>query len=100
MEQVPTLLVNDEKVKDPADVANACYYFFITFTEKLNFPHIQKGYAIAILNDSFPGNFPSIKLIPITEAEIKSVIHSVEPKKLSGCDEITSKILKSLSISC
>jgi len=80
MEQVPTLLVNDEKLKDPADVANVCYYFFITFTEKLNIPHIQKGYAIAILKDSFPGNFPSIKLIPITEAEVKSVIHSVKKK--------------------
>ena len=92
--------MNDEKLKDLADVADACYYFFITFTEKLNIPHIQKGYAIAILKDSFPGNFPSIKLIPITEAEIKSIIHSVKPKKSSGYDEITSKILKSLSISC
>jgi hypothetical protein len=33
-----------------------------------------------------------MKLIP--ETEIKSVIHSVNPKKSSGYDEITSKILK------
>jgi len=39
-------------------------------TEKLN-QHIQKGDAILILQDSFPGNFPTTKIIPITEAEVK-----------------------------
>jgi len=33
---VPTLLVNDEKFKDPTDVANAFNNFFIIVTEKLN----------------------------------------------------------------
>jgi len=94
VKQVPSLLVNGEKLKDPADVANACNYFFITVTEKLNIPQIQKGDAISVLKGSFCGNFPSIKLIPITEAEIKSIIHSVKPKKSTGYDEITSKILK------
>jgi hypothetical protein len=32
------------------------------------------------VKDSFPGNFPNIKIIPITEAERKSAIHSLEPK--------------------
>jgi hypothetical protein len=35
-----------------------------------------------------------MKTIPITEAEIKSIIHSLKPRKSSGYDEITSKILK------
>jgi hypothetical protein len=35
-----------------------------------------------------------IKIITITEAEIKSKIHSLKPKKSSGYDEITSKTLK------
>jgi len=74
-------------------------FLYITVTEKLNIPQIQKGSAISILKDSFPGYFPSIKLIPITEAEIKSIIRFVKPKKSSGYNEITSKILKSLSIS-
>ena len=47
------------------------------------------------LKDSFPGNFPTIDIIPITEAEIKSIISSLKPKNSSGYDEITSKIIKS-----
>jgi hypothetical protein len=49
-----------------------------------------------VLKDSFPGSFPTINIIPITEAEIKSVITSVKPKYSSGYDEITNKII----ISC
>ena len=47
--------------------------------------------------DSFPGNLPRIKIIPITESEIKSILHSLKPNKLSGYDEITSKIIKTHS---
>ena len=71
VEQVPTLLVNDEKLKDPTNVANAFNNFFTTITEKLNIQYIEKGDAIHILKDSFAGKFPSIKIIPINEAEIK-----------------------------
>jgi len=64
--------VNDEKLKDPTNVANN---FFITLIEQLNIQPIGKGDAISVLKDSFPGNFPSINMIPITEAEIKCKIH-------------------------
>ena len=93
LEQVPTLLVNEEKLKDPTDLATAFNNVFITFNEKLNIQHIEKGDAISILTDSLPGIFPSIKVIPITEAEVKNIIHSLKPKK-SGYYEITSTILK------
>jgi hypothetical protein len=33
-------------------------------------------------------------MILITEAEIKSMINTLKPRKSSGYDEITSKILK------
>jgi hypothetical protein len=36
-------------------------------------------------------------MVPITEAEIKSVIQSKTKKKLPGFDEITSRILKTLA---
>jgi len=36
VEQVPFLLVNSEKLKDPNDMANTFNNFFITITEKLN----------------------------------------------------------------
>jgi hypothetical protein len=34
VEQVPTLLVNGEKLKDPMNVGNAFNNLFITITEK------------------------------------------------------------------
>jgi len=42
VEQVPSLLVNDEKLKDATDVANAFNNFFTTITEKLNIQQIEK----------------------------------------------------------
>jgi len=49
VERVPTVLVNDEKFKDPTDVANAFNNFFIIVTEKLNIQQTEKGEAISIL---------------------------------------------------
>ena len=46
VEQVPSLLVNDEKLEDPTNVANAFNKFFITITEKLNIQQREKGDAI------------------------------------------------------
>ena len=94
MEQIPSLLVNDEKLKDATDVASAFNNFFTTLTEKLNIQQIEKGDAISLLKESFSRNSPSIKIIRITEAEIKSTIHSLKPKKSLGYYEITRKILK------
>jgi hypothetical protein len=48
MEQVPTLLVNDEKLRDPTDMANGFNNFFIKITEKLHIQQIGKGDAISI----------------------------------------------------
>jgi len=70
VERVPTWLLKDEKLKVPTDVANAFYNFFTTITEKWNIQQMQKGDAISILKDSFPGNFPSIKIILITNTAI------------------------------
>jgi len=83
--------VNDEKLKDPSNDANDCDNFFITTAGKYNIYQVEKGDTISILTDSFPGKFPSIKIIPITEGEIKSTYNK---EKSSGYDEITSKILK------
>jgi len=54
--------------------------FFIIITEKLNSQQIAKGDAISILKDSFPGNILSIKITPITEAEMKGTVPSLKPK--------------------
>jgi len=71
--------VKDEKLKDPTDMANAFNNFFITITDKLNIQQIQQGDAISILKDSFPRNIPSMKIIPTTKAEIKSITHTSKP---------------------
>jgi hypothetical protein len=36
--------------------------------------------AISFLKDGFPVKFPSIKIIPTTETEIKSIIQSLKSK--------------------
>ena len=76
-------------------MANACNSFFITITEKLNIQQVEEGDDTSILKDSFPGNFPSIKIIPHTEADINSIIHPLKPKISSCYNEITTKTLKS-----
>jgi hypothetical protein len=73
---MPSLLENDEKLKDAKNVANAFNKFFLTIAEKLNMQQVEKSDAISFLKGAFPGNFPSLKIIPITEDEIKSIIHS------------------------
>ena len=43
---------------------------------------IGKGDAISVLKDLFPWNFPSIKIIPLTVAEIKCIIHFLLKKNI------------------
>jgi len=77
-------------------VANASNNLFLTLTQKLNIQLAESGDAISILKDSFPGNFPSIEIILITEAEIKRIIHSLKPKQNRQV-MVTSTILKTCS---
>jgi hypothetical protein len=73
---MPSLLMNREKVKDKRKVADAFNNFFLTITENSNLHQAGEEDAISSLKDSFPRKFPAIKLIPDTETEIKSIIHS------------------------
>jgi len=82
-EQIPSLLVNNEKLKDPKIGANAFNNFFLNITEQLNIKNLNKGDGISFLKDSFPVNFPILKIIPNTAAEIDSIIHSLKPKSQS-----------------
>ena len=68
---------------------------FLTTSEKFNRQKSEKKDAVSFLKDSFPGNFPTINIIPITEAEIKAIIRFLKPENSSGYDKITSKIIKS-----
>jgi hypothetical protein len=61
-------------------MAKAFNNFFITITEKLNIQQTGKGSSTSVLKVSFPGNFSSLKIIPFTEADIKSIIHFLKKK--------------------
>jgi hypothetical protein len=73
--------VNYEKLKNPTDMASTFNNLFKTITVKLNIQQTQKGDATSILKGSLPGNFSSIKIIRNSYAEMKSIIHSLKPKK-------------------
>jgi hypothetical protein len=55
---------------------------------------VGKGDPIYFLKDSFPCKFHGIKIVPTSEAEIKSIILPLNSKNSSGYDEIMRKILK------
>jgi hypothetical protein len=80
-EQMPSLLINNEKVKDPVTVADAFNIFILTITEGLKL-EVRNEDPISFLKDAFHVKFPAIKIIPTTETEIKSIIHSLKSKKL------------------
>jgi hypothetical protein len=59
---MPSLLINNEKVKNPVTVANALNIFFLTITEGLKF-QVRNEDPISFLKDAFPVKFPAIKII-------------------------------------
>ena len=61
--------VNDEKLKDPTYVANACNNFYKTLADNFKIDRIDKGDAIAILKYLFTGKFPNIQIIVTTKSE-------------------------------
>jgi len=50
VEEICTLLVNDEKLKDPINMANAFNNLFKTITKKLSIQQIEKD-VISVLTD-------------------------------------------------
>jgi hypothetical protein len=73
---MPSLLINNQNVNDPVTVANVFNTFFLTIIEGLKLQHMRNEDAISFLKHAFPLKFPDIKIIPITETEIKSIRHS------------------------
>jgi hypothetical protein len=54
---------------------------------------VGKEDPISFLKDAFPCKLHGIKIVPASEAEIKSIILSLKSKNSSGYDEM-SKIIK------
>jgi hypothetical protein len=52
---------------------------------------------LSLIKDAFPKRFLVLKIIPTSETEIKSIVHSLKSENSSGYNEITSKIMKACS---
>jgi hypothetical protein len=63
-------------------VANATNTFFLTITVGLKLQQMRNEDAVSFLKYAFPVKFPDMKIIPTSESEIKSIIHSLKLKKL------------------
>jgi hypothetical protein len=74
-EQMPSLLINDEKIKDPEKVADVFNSFFLSIAENLNLDLVWKEDPIYFLKAAFPCEFHGIKIVPTSEAEIKSIMY-------------------------
>jgi hypothetical protein len=61
-EQMPSLLTNNEKVKDQGTAANDFNNFFLTTTESLNLYQAGREDAVSFLKAEMKSNkFPQIK---------------------------------------
>jgi sarcosine oxidase/L-pipecolate oxidase len=67
--------------------------YFLSIAENLNLHQVGKEIQL-FLKNAFPCKFHGIKIVPTSEAEIKSIILSIKSKNSSGYDKITTKILK------
>jgi hypothetical protein len=59
-DQIPSLLINDEKLKDPEVIADAFSTFFMTVTENLNLHQEVRDDAISFLKEAVLRKFPGI----------------------------------------
>jgi hypothetical protein len=80
-EQMPSLLINDEKIEDPEKVADIFNSFFLSTAENLNLYQVGKEEPISFITGAFPCKFHGIKIVPTSEAEIKSIKLSLKSKK-------------------
>jgi hypothetical protein len=68
---MPSLLINNEKLKSPEKVADAFNSFFLSVAENINLHQVGKEDPICFLRDAFPCKLHGIKIVPNSEAEIK-----------------------------
>jgi hypothetical protein len=61
-EQMPSLLINYEKIKDPEQFATVFNNFFLSIAEHLNLHQVGKEDPISFLKDAFPCKFHLLKL--------------------------------------
>jgi hypothetical protein len=66
----------------------------LSTAENLNIDHPKTDDALKLLKETHTGSVTEMKIIPITETEIISIIRSLKNKNLIGYDKVPSRILK------
>ncbi|PNF22769.1 hypothetical protein B7P43_G06670 [Cryptotermes secundus] len=93
-DKVTELQVGESRVTDPKELVRIFNKHFITVTKNLATKNADKSEAIKLLNNLKYDNLPELKLIPVTEVEIKNILKTLKSKNSTGYDGISSRILK------
>jgi hypothetical protein len=93
-ENITELHVGKKKVTTTREVVEVFNKYFINAAENLEMRNANKNEAMNLLDTLKFGNFPELRLIPMTEAEIKNILMLQKSKSSTGYDGISSKILK------
>jgi hypothetical protein len=66
----------------------------LLIAENLNIDHPKTDDALKLLQDTYTGSITEMKIIPVTETEIISIIRSLKNNNSTGYEEVPSRILK------
>jgi hypothetical protein len=66
----------------------------LLIAESLNIDHSKIDDALKLLHETYTGSITEMKIIPIKEREIISIIRSLKNKNSTGYDGVSSMILK------
>lgn len=70
-EQIPSILINSKKLKDPKNAVDTCNNTFLVLAKILNLHQVGEEYVILFLTEPFPGKFLGLKIIVTTKTQIK-----------------------------
>jgi Notch-like protein len=68
--------------------------YFCNLINKLNVNSPSMVSAMQLLRTSFPNGFSTLKVVPLTDAEVLCTITSLKNKHSTGYDSISNRILK------
>ena len=88
------LVVNDLEIFDKKTIAKIFNKFFSEIGPKLasKIPH-----SLISFEHFLHGDYPSLEEKPITDDELNEALQTLKTKKSSGCDEISSDVIKRIS---
>jgi hypothetical protein len=84
----------DKLLNNPKDIAYAFNKFYTHIVTNSYIKHSDMGKASTLLRNIKLGNIVQMEIIPVSEAEIKTIIMSLKPKNSTEYDGIPNKNLK------